>query len=93
MVKKIKVLKRDGSTEEFSPAKIIRVVQAAGLKPEQARDLSEKITQWIKGLKQNSVSSLKIRDKVLEELRKVNEYAAGLFEWYEKSKTRRINQV
>ena len=86
MVKIIKVLKRDGSTEEFSPAKIIRVVQAAGLKPEQAKNLSQKVNQWAKSLKQNPASSLKIRNKVLAELKKVNQHAANLFEWYEKTK-------
>ena len=86
MVQKIKVLKRDGSTEEFDPQKIARVTQAAGLEAGQAKDLSKKVDQWIKGLKQNLVSSLKIRSKVLAELNRVNQYAANFFEWYEKTK-------
>lgn len=86
MVKKIKVLKRDSSIEEFDPQKIARVTQAAGLETDQAKDLSKKVDQWIKGLKQNPVSSLKIRNKVLAELKKVNQHAANLFEWYEKTK-------
>lgn len=86
MAENVKVLKRDGSIEEFDPQKIARVTQAAGLEVDQAKDLSKKVDQWIKGLKQNLVSSLKIRNKVLAELKKVNQHAANLFEWYEKTK-------
>jgi len=89
MVKKIKVLKRDGSTEEFDPQKIARVVQAAGLEAKQAKDLADRVADWLKNSKQKSISSLKIRYRVLKELKRVNKYAAGLFEWYEKSKTRK----
>ncbi|MBL7158860.1 hypothetical protein ISS85_00070 [Candidatus Microgenomates bacterium] len=87
MEKKIKVLKRDGSTENFNPEKIVRVATAAGLKSDQAQALSVKVNQWINDLDQEIVSSLKIRDKVLKELKKVNDYAANLYEWYDKNKS------
>ena len=87
MAEKLKVLKRDGSFEEFDPGKIARVATAAGLKVDQAQELSARVAKWVNGLGQEMVSSLKIRDKVLEELRKVNKYAADLYEWYGKTKT------
>ena len=86
MEKKIKVLKRDGSTEDFDSQKIVRVVIVAGLKPDQAQELLIKINQWVSDLEKETVSSLEIRDKVLQELKKVNDYAANLYEWYEKNK-------
>ena len=87
MVKKIKVLKRDGSVEDFDSKKVVKVVTVAGLKPDQAQKLLIKINQWVNDLDQETVSSLKIRNKVLKELQKVNNYAANLYEWYEKNKS------
>lgn len=84
--KKITVLKLDGSHEEFQPEKIARVVKAAGLSDEQAKQLSLDVTNWVNTQANGEITTLQIRDKVLEELRKVNSYAANLYEWYEKTK-------
>ena len=80
------ITKRDGSTEEFQSEKITRVVMAAGLSEEQARILTHNVTDWTNNHEQEKITTLQIRDRVLEELRKINSYAAGLFEWYEKTK-------
>jgi len=80
------VLKRDGSIEEFQPEKIARVVKAAGLSEEQAKTLAQNVTDWANSQEQEKITILQIRDRVLEELKKVNAYAAGLFKWYEKTK-------
>lgn len=85
-MKKIMIIKSDGSTEEFQPAKITRVVMSAGLSEEQAKTLAQNVTDWVNSREQEKITTLQIRDKVLEELRKINSYAAGLFEWYEKTK-------
>lgn len=86
MTQKLKVVKRDGSLEEFNPAKIARVVQAAGLTPAQAGLLSQKVAEWASGLGKSQIPSRQIGDKVLEELKEVSKYAADLFEWYGKTK-------
>jgi len=80
------VLKRDGSFEEFQPAKIARVVKAAGLTDEQADLLAKQVAEWVDNSGQNPISTLQIRNEVVEKLRKVNTYVAGLFEWYEENK-------
>lgn len=80
------VLKRDGSRENYDENKIIRVVTAAGLTPDQAEKLGNNVTKWVDSLNQTTVSTLQIRDKVIKGLKKVNDNAAGLFTWYEHTK-------
>ncbi|OGK25286.1 hypothetical protein A3A46_03730 [Candidatus Roizmanbacteria bacterium RIFCSPLOWO2_01_FULL_37_13] len=82
----LQVIKRDGSIEDYNEAKITRVVIAAGLNPDQAQTLASAIAKWIKKNTLTKLSSLKLRDKVLEELKKANKDAANLFSWYEKTK-------
>lgn len=82
----LKVVKRDGSLEDFDQNKIARVVTAAGLDPEAAYKLAEAVAVWAKSLGQNQITTATLRDKVVEELQKVNKYAANLFVWYEKTK-------
>ncbi len=83
------VIKRDGSTEDYDEAKIIRVVTAAGLSPDQAHTLASTTTKWIKENNFSTFSSLTIRDKILVELKKTNIQAANLFSWYEKTKEKK----
>ncbi|MBI4129970.1 hypothetical protein HY468_01495 [Candidatus Roizmanbacteria bacterium] len=80
------VVKRDRSKESFNREKIIRVVRAAGVAKDQAEQLAVRIADWLTKHHTKEITSLVIRDKVLEELRKINSAAAGLFEWYEKTK-------
>lgn len=82
----VKVIKRNGSLEDFDQGKIARVVTAAGLTPNQAETLAANITEWVKATQQNQVTTLQIRDQVVYELQKLNKYAADLFVWYEKTK-------
>ena len=93
MAEKIKVLKRDSSIEDFMPEKIARVVKAAGIEADEARLLAGRVAARVDKSGQKSISSRQIRDKVLEELRKVNKYAANLFEWYEKTKKKQTPQI
>jgi len=83
---KIKVLKKDGSIEPFMPEKIARVVKAAGLESKPAELLSKRVAVWVKNKAVGQISSQEIRDKVIEELKKINQYTANLFAWYEKRK-------
>lgn len=81
----LKVAKKDGSVEDFDQNKIARVVTAAGLDPEKAYKLAQVVAKWAEE-QGNQVTTAQLRDKVIEELTKVNKYAADLFVWYEKTK-------
>lgn len=83
---KINVIKRDGIKEAFDPEKISRVVEAAGLTKEQSKLLAQTVTDILVQNRKNEVTSFEIRKLVIEELYKVNTYAADLFSWYEKTK-------
>jgi transcriptional regulator NrdR family protein len=82
----ITVTKRNGSKERFDQSKIACVVKAAGLSDEEATSLSEKVADEILKLGDKEITSIQIRDKVIEELKKVNEAAYDLYVWYEKTK-------
>ena len=86
MKKNIKVIKRDGTTEEYSEEKVKRVVKAAGLSDEQVVEFTEEISTWIMTLTDTSLTSLQIRDMILEKLPKINPSAADLYKWYESTK-------
>ncbi|MCL4354193.1 ATP cone domain-containing protein [Patescibacteria group bacterium] len=86
MSNKIKVKKRDGSLEDFNQMKIAIVVTAAGLTHEEGQQLAVKITDWARIYSNPAITSLQIRDKVIEELQKLNPNAADLYTWYEKTK-------
>ncbi|MCL5675883.1 MAG: ATP cone domain-containing protein [Patescibacteria group bacterium] len=82
----IKVKKRDQSLENFEPEKVSRVAAAAGLNKEKAEAVSQNVARWIKDLNQSVVDSSQIRDKVIEELKQKDGFAANLYTWYEKTK-------
>ncbi|OGK09297.1 hypothetical protein A2767_03615 [Candidatus Roizmanbacteria bacterium RIFCSPHIGHO2_01_FULL_35_10] len=82
----LQVIKRDGSIEEYSEFKIIRVMIAAGLKPDKAQSLTHLITKLLKSNSPLRVSSLEIRDKVIQELKKIDKDVVNLYSWYEKTK-------
>jgi len=87
----LKVIKRDGTIEPYDAGKIMRVVAAAGLRPVEASELSDKITSWLETKKNGEVTSIDIRDKVFEELEKVDKYASGLFAWYQNLKDKKYS--
>lgn len=92
MEKKYRVIKRDGKIEDFDQGKIERVAKAAGLKPDDAKRVAQNVAQWVtNNTFDHTISSLKIRDKVVEELQRVNSYAAGLYTWYEKTKEKKAS--
>lgn len=85
----LQVIKRDGKKENFEPFKIVRIAQAAGLTDEEVDKMHSATISRVKEIAQKNsgeILSTKIRDIVIEELKEVNEYAAGLYEWYEKTK-------
>ena len=82
---KIKVLKKDGSTENFDPDKITRVIKATGLDQEKANMLTAQVSQWIVSQKKPQITSDEIRGRVIEELERSNPFAANLYTWYKKN--------
>lgn len=88
----MKIIKRDGSKEDFLPEKIIRVLLAAGLEEDSALVVSTNVTKWVKEQKHHELTSIQIRDRVISELGKVDPYIAGLFTWYQQSKDKMYGQ-
>ncbi len=84
----MQVVKRDGSLQEYNPEKIARVVEAAGLSPDQAKTLADTVTRWVNQSGNPQIPTREIRDKVVEQLQNVNSNAANLFAWYESTKDR-----
>lgn len=87
--KPITVIKRDNSREALDETKIVRVAKATGLTDEEAQAVSDAILAKIEATiksPEREIKSTQIRDFFVEELRTANMYAAGLYEWYEKSK-------
>ncbi len=82
----IKVVKRNGTEEDYNPEKVIRVLKVSGLTEEEAKKLASSVTAWLKEDKKDKVTSLQIRDKVVVEVQKVNKVAADKYISYEKYK-------
>lgn len=89
----IKIIKRDGRSEIFDPDKIIKVVTASGLRPVDAEELAKKISEWVRGLNRVSITSIEIRDQVFKELAKMDQYASGLYAWYQNLKDKKYSNV
>jgi len=86
----MQIIKRDGSRQEFNKQKIARVVHSAGLSQEESHVLANKIEEWIKkqASENKKVNSLEIKDQVSKLLKQENEYAWGLYSWYENIKSK-----
>ncbi len=83
---KINFVKRDGSVEDYNEEKIARVLIATGLSKEDAQKLARAVTISVEEAKELKINSLQVRNKIIEELKKINKNAASLFQWYEKNK-------
>lgn len=83
---KLKVAKRNNSTSDYDPQKIIRVVKEAGLSEKEAIKLASSVTKWCKKQVPSKVTSLQIRDRVIIEIQKRSKPAAKKFIWFEKYK-------
>lgn len=86
MEEKLYVIKKDGSREEFSEKKIEKVVIAAGLTEEKARALAQKVEAEVKEKAKQDVTTKDIRQAVASELKQADQYAFGLYTWYERTK-------
>ena len=88
---KFQVIKKGGTLEDFEKGKIEMVTIAAGLSRQQAKKLADDIEKWAGTSGKNQITTLQIRNQVLSELGKINEFAANAFLWYEKTKDRGLN--
>ena len=88
---KFQVIKKGGTLEDFEKGKIEMVTIAAGLSRQQAKKLADDIEKWAGTSGKNQITTLQIRDQVLSELGKINEFAANAFLWYEKTKDHGLN--
>ena len=80
-----KVIKRDGNVEDFDTGKIERIAKAAGLNDVDSQKVAKNVAEWV--LAQGKpVQTVDIRNEVVNELQKVNSYAANLYLWDETSK-------
>jgi len=89
MEKKILVIKRNGSIEPYDSEKIIRVTTAAGLRPIDASELAQKVTNWIEKEGIFEITSIQIRDQIFKELEKMDKHASGLYAWYQNLKDKK----
>lgn len=85
----MKVIKRNGTLEDFEEGKIARVAHAAGLSEEQAQKLAQTVSQKVKALNAQQLTTIQIRDLVIQEMNKVDKYATDMFSWYQKGKDER----
>ena len=87
----VTVIKRDKTTEEFHPEKIIKVLIAAGLEENSALLIAQNLNDWAEKQEASTVTSLQIRDEVLSQLKQIDPYVAGLFQWYQNTKSQAAN--
>ncbi len=73
----LKVIKKDGSLEDFQSAKVSNSVKLAGATPEQAESITAQVGQWaLANARDGKISTQDIRGKVIELLKQVNNDAA-----------------
>lgn len=81
----LNVRKRGGDVEAWSMDKTINSVGVAGLTVRESEAVGALVEEWAKRTAQNNeISSIQIRDKVLELLRVIDSVAADTFEAYKK---------
>jgi transcriptional regulator NrdR family protein len=80
-----KVKKSDGTLEDFDRGKIVRGILRSGGTDEEAEKIATEIDNWLPtAIVEGVVSSVQIREQLLNQLRILNPTAASDFETYEK---------
>ena len=87
----LKVEKRDKSLEDYNPGKITKVLVAAVLEKNQAKEISDRVTKWLKEKNIQQVSSSDIRKKIIEILKEVDSQAHDFYVWYKKLEDKNHN--
>ena len=78
--KRIRVVKMDGSLEDFDPSKIERSCVAAGATPEAAREIAEEVASRVT----DGTTTREIRSMVLEELERRDPQWADNWRFYDR---------
>lgn len=80
-----KVLKKDGSLQDFDWKKIVLAVTKAGATEEEAEKVAMQVEGWLNSVAQDGViKSYDLHVKVLEVLRALNPTAGAAFENFRK---------
>ncbi len=78
--RKVRIVKMDGSTEEFDPSKVERACIAAGATPEAAREIAEEVASRVT----EGTTTREIRSMVLEELERRDPQWADNWKFYDR---------
>jgi transcriptional regulator NrdR family protein len=82
---KLQVKKRDGTIESWNYDKILNSVMKAGLPLEKSQSLVTEIENWAKSSsKDKIISSIDIRDKIIEVMKRIEPMTASVYEAYRK---------
>lgn len=82
----LKVKKKDGRTEDYSEEKLKNSLVKADASEENAKKVASKVTEFVKEqANKGAVASSEIKNKVVEEMRKVNNEIAEKFRTFVKS--------
>jgi transcriptional regulator NrdR family protein len=80
-----KVIKKDGTEQDFDRGKIINGVQKSGATPEIAEAVAAEVEAWLPGKAvDDKVSYIDLKIKVIETIRSKDSNAADAFEAYTK---------
>ncbi len=80
-----KVIKKDGTEQDFDRGKIINGVIKSGGTPETAEAVAAAVELWLPGkVVEEKISYLDLKTKVIETLRSLDPKAADSFEAYTK---------
>ncbi|MBI4053084.1 MAG: hypothetical protein HY394_03545 [Candidatus Diapherotrites archaeon] len=80
----VKVIKRDGSREDFNELKLKKSLELAGATPKQAAEVSERIASKA-GKKRGEIESAEIRKMVVREFKELNRRVSDRFLAYVRS--------
>jgi transcriptional regulator NrdR family protein len=83
----LKVKKKNGSVEDFKREKLVNSLKKSGMQSEEKTEkIANTVTNFVKEkAEKGPVETSKIRGKVLEQMRTLNNAAAAKFENYTKS--------
>lgn len=79
------VVKREGEEEAWNEDKIVTSMIRSGANGDEAMKATEKVKEWIQSNSNGKVSSIELRDKIIEELHSVNPVASETYRVYKKS--------
>jgi len=80
----MKIKKRGGDLQDFDRMKIYHSVLAAGAFQEEANAIADQVQSWARGLEENTLSTMEIKEKIIELLGKSNPVAAQNYQNYRK---------